>query len=131
MASQSSIDIDNSSRLQEEQNTNGSSSNNNNNNNNSNIFAVASPKSSIKSRLAPLDLPTDKIRSIKIREIEFNDSSKIVNPRESSSATSNKSISSTSSSSAVNESQMEINWRAHIEPLLSKLNTYFKGKRKI
>lgn len=77
------------------------------------ILPVTLPKQlSVISRLAPLEI-SEKIRSINIQEYEFN-------PRNSHSA------SSVTSGQSHSESQVEINWRTNIEPLLNLMNSYFK-----
>ena len=84
------------------------------------LTTTNSPKTSAKSRLAPLEITSEKMRSIRIREFEMDPK---INKREAGSASS-----TTSASSVCNDSQVEANWKTHIEPLLNLLHTYFKGK---
>jgi len=72
----------------------------------------SSPKIS-KARLAPLEIANDKLRSIKLKDLDLRE-------RESSSSTSQ-------SNHCTDSDQVEQNWKNYIEPLLLLMNDYFRG----
>jgi hypothetical protein len=91
------------------------------------LVVESSPKIS-KSRLAPLDIPSDKLKSIKIKEFEFKEQEPSNRSHNSVSKQpqAKKNDSSSSGAAAASSDQNEINWRSSIEPLLNMMNDYFK-----
>ena len=75
------------------------------NNKTASTILDSSPKAS-KPRLAPIDLPNDKLKT-----------SKLTKDQDSQLSVSNNG----------DFDQIEINWKAAIEPLLNLMNNYFRG----
>lgn len=78
--------------------------------------------------MAPLDIPNDKLKSIKIKEFEFKEQESSNRRHNSASKQPQaKNDSSSGAAAATSSDQNEINWKSSIEPLLNMMNDYFKA----